>query len=150
MQEGSRICKKVIVTPSQREQYIKREIHYIPGTPKLQLGKFIPAHHSQEIWITALQTSPIWKLRQSFSAAISYPMARSIIAACQHLKGVYGNFMLNENMVFFEGKEVYVWINPDIMENKVKIYLEKDEKGERAMVRSVVSYLKLWIKIDYT
>lgn len=56
-------------------------------------------------------------------------MARNIIATCQHLKEAYGNFILNENMVFFEGKQVYVWINPDITENKVKIYLENDEKG---------------------
>jgi hypothetical protein len=42
-----------------------------------------------------------------------------------------------------------VWINPDYKENHVKIYLPHTHDGELAMIRSIISFLKLWLKYDY-
>jgi hypothetical protein len=54
-------------------------------------------------------------------------------------------------MVFFNPhREVFAWINPDILENHVKIYLPNNQEGEQAMIRSIVAYLKLWLKCDFT
>lgn len=54
-------------------------------------------------------------------------------------------------MVFFNPqKEVFAWINPDLLENHIKIYLPRTQDGELAMIRSVISYLKLWYKCDYS
>lgn len=48
-----------------------------------------------------------------------------------------------------ENKEVFVWINPNILENTVKIYLPPTPDGEKTMIRSIVSFLKLWLRCDY-
>jgi|688.fasta_scaffold701644_1 hypothetical protein len=54
-------------------------------------------------------------------------------------------------MVFSNKKgEILVWINPDPLENKVKIYLPSTIEGEQAMIRSILTFLKLWLRIDYT
>jgi hypothetical protein len=53
-------------------------------------------------------------------------------------------------MIFFNSRrEVFAWINPDIMENHIKIYLPHTHEGELAMIRSIISFLKLWYKCDY-
>lgn len=53
-------------------------------------------------------------------------------------------------MVFLNTKgEIFVWINPDILENRVKIYLPASSEGEAAMARSIVTYLKLWLRFDH-
>lgn len=53
-------------------------------------------------------------------------------------------------MVFLGPKgELLVWINPEVLENKVKIYLPVGPEGEQAMVRSVTGFLKLWLRFDY-
>lgn len=53
-------------------------------------------------------------------------------------------------MVFFNGqREIFAWINPEIIENHVKIYLPNSPEGELAMIRSIIAYLKLWLKIDH-
>lgn len=58
--------------------------------------------------------------------------------------------MINENMVFFNPqREIFAWINPDILENHVKIFLAMNPEGEQAMIRSIITYLKLWLKCDY-
>ena len=63
----------------------------------------------------------------------------------------YGYFIINENMVFFNQlKEIFAWINPDVCENHVKIYLPHTHEGELAMIRSIITYLKLWFKCDYS
>jgi len=46
-------------------------------------------------------------------------------------------------------REIVAWINPDIMLNQVKIYLPNTKDGELSMIRSIVSYFKLWLKIDH-
>lgn len=52
-------------------------------------------------------------------------------------------------MVFFnQNKEIFAWINPDILENHVKIYLPDNHDGEGAMMRSIITFLKLWLKFD--
>lgn len=54
-------------------------------------------------------------------------------------------------MVFFNSqKDIFAWINPDILENHIKIYLSRNQEGEAAMIRSIISYLKLWYKCDYS
>jgi len=54
-------------------------------------------------------------------------------------------------MVLFNNqKEVFVWINPDLIENHIKIYLPHNHDGELSMIRSIISYLKMWLKIDYS
>ncbi len=53
-------------------------------------------------------------------------------------------------MVFFNQKgEIFVWINPEIIENRVKIYLPASSEGESVMTRSITTYLKLWLRFDY-
>ena len=53
-------------------------------------------------------------------------------------------------MVFFNGqKDIFAWINPEIIENHVKIYLPNTAEGELAMIRGIVAYLKLWLKCDH-
>lgn len=53
-------------------------------------------------------------------------------------------------MVFLNTKgEIFVWINPDILENRVKIYLPASSEGEAAMTRSIITYLKLWLRFDH-
>lgn len=47
-------------------------------------------------------------------------------------------------------RNIFAWINPDIRENHVKIYLPHSHEGEMAMIRSIITYLKLWLKIDYS
>ncbi len=70
--------------------------------------------------------------------------------ACLRLAPRYGNFIINENMVFFNPqRDIFCWINPDILENTVKIYLPSSPEGEAAMLRSILTYLKLWLKADY-
>ena len=62
----------------------------------------------------------------------------------------YGYFMINENMIFFNClQDLFVWINPDLLENHVKIYLPPSPEGELSMVRSILSYLKIWLKCDF-
>lgn len=54
-------------------------------------------------------------------------------------------------MVFLnEEKEVSVWINPNILENNVKIYLPPTQQGETTMIRSIISFFKLWLRCDFT
>jgi hypothetical protein len=54
-------------------------------------------------------------------------------------------------MVFLnKEKEISVWINPNIFENKVKIYLPPTSQGETTMIRSIVSFFKLWLRCDFT
>jgi hypothetical protein len=54
-------------------------------------------------------------------------------------------------MVFLnERRDLFAWINPDVLENRVKIYLPFNHEGEQAMIRGILSYLKLWIKADFT
>jgi hypothetical protein len=36
-----------------------------------------------------------------------------------------------------------------ILENKVKIYLPNSHEGEAIMIRSIITYLRLWLKCDY-
>jgi hypothetical protein len=53
-------------------------------------------------------------------------------------------------MIFFNAKgDIFVWINPDILENRVKIYLPATPEGELAMIRSILSYLKAWLRFDW-
>jgi hypothetical protein len=53
-------------------------------------------------------------------------------------------------MVFFNNqRDVFVWINTDLFDNHVKIYLPHNHDGELAMIRSIISFLKLWLKYDY-
>ncbi len=47
-------------------------------------------------------------------------------------------------------REIFTWINPDIKENHVKIYLPHTHEGELAMIRSILTYFKLWLKCDYS
>lgn len=42
-----------------------------------------------------------------------------------------------------------VWVNPEILENKVKIYLPTGTEGELAMIRSITCFLKLWLRFDH-
>jgi hypothetical protein len=72
------------------------------------------------------------------------------VVACARLANRYGFFILNENMVFMGVRgEVLVWINPDPLENRVKIYLPAGVEGEQAMVRSITAFLKLWLRFDH-
>lgn len=58
--------------------------------------------------------------------------------------------MLNENMILSDQREqLFIWINPNILENKVKIYLPSSSEGEQAMMRSIISFFKLWLRCDY-
>ena len=76
--------------------------------------------------------------------------ARTVISTCCKLAQRYGFFMINENMVFYgEEASLLVWINPNPLENTVKIYLPDTKEGELAMIRSIITYLKLWLKLDY-
>lgn len=76
--------------------------------------------------------------------------ARVVVGACVRLARRYGFFIINENMVFFNGeREIFAWINPEVIENHVKIYLPTTPEGELAMIRSIIAYLKLWLKLDY-
>jgi hypothetical protein len=53
-------------------------------------------------------------------------------------------------MVFLGPRgETAVWINPEVLENRVKIYLPSGPEGEQAMVRSITGFLKLWLRFDY-
>lgn len=53
-------------------------------------------------------------------------------------------------MIFVnEEKEVRIWINPNVLEHKVKIYLPPTPEGEKSMMRSIVSFLKLWLRCDF-
>lgn len=53
-------------------------------------------------------------------------------------------------MVFFGPRgETVVWINPEVLENRVKIYLPSGPEGEQAMVRSITGFLKLWLRFDH-
>lgn len=72
------------------------------------------------------------------------------MVACVRLARRYGCFFLNENMVFLGPRgETAVWINPEVLENKVKIYLPSGPEGEQAMVRSITGFLKLWLRFDH-
>lgn len=76
--------------------------------------------------------------------------ARTIVSACLHLARRYGYFIINENMIFFNAqRDIFAWINPEILENHVKIYLPNTPDGESAMIRSIITYFKLWLKLDY-
>jgi hypothetical protein len=53
-------------------------------------------------------------------------------------------------MVFSNSnRDVFAWINPDPLENSVKIYLPNSSDGELSMIRGIIAYLKLWLKIDF-
>ena len=49
-----------------------------------------------------------------------------------------------------ERQEIVVWINPDILENKVKIYIPKTAEGLKTLIKSIINFLRLWIKFDHT
>jgi len=56
--------------------------------------------------------------------------AKKIIQACIGLANFYGFFIVNENMIFFNAqRDVFVWINPDLLENHIKIYLPRNQEG---------------------
>lgn len=104
----------------------------------------------QEIWMDELRNEPVAKLKEFSVGERGLWYARTIIAACCGLASYYGFFIINENMVFFNTqREVSVWINPDLLENHIKIYLPHTHEGELAMIRSIISFLKLWLKYDY-
>ena len=98
-----------------------------------------------------MKIEPISKLKEYNNTDKAYSYAKTIVGACIALNNQYGYFIINENMIFFnQAKEIFVWINPEICENHVKIYLPHNLEGELAMIRSIIAYLKLWFKCDYT
>lgn len=53
-------------------------------------------------------------------------------------------------MIFFNSRrEIFAWINSEILDNHVKIYLPSSPEGELSMIRSIITYFKLWLKCDY-
>jgi hypothetical protein len=103
------------------------------------------------VWVDELKIEPIVKLKEYNNTDKAFSYAKTIVCACIALTNHYGYFIINENMIFFnQAKEIFVWINPDICENHVKIYLPHNYDGELAMIRSIIAYLKLWFKCDYS
>jgi hypothetical protein len=102
------------------------------------------------VWTEEVRGESIVRLKELNSSEKAVEYARSIMGACVELAPVYGYFIINENMIFFNSaREIFAWINPDILENHVKIYLPLTHDGEMAMLRSIITYLKLWLKCDY-
>lgn len=90
------------------------------------------------------------RLKELNSSEKAFSYARCVMLACLRLAPRYGSFIINENMVFFNPqRDIFAWINPEILENTVKIYLPSSPEGEAAMLRSILTYLKLWLKADY-
>jgi hypothetical protein len=131
----------------EREMYLKREENYIENTPKIIVGKM--EANIQEIWSDDLHSEPVARLKELNSNERAYNYARKIIVACTKLAPRYGFFIINENMIFFNlQKEIFAWINPDILENNVKIYLPNSQDGQLAMIRSIVTFIKVWLRCD--
>jgi len=54
-------------------------------------------------------------------------------------------------MVFSNNnRDIFAWINPEPLENSVKIYLPSSLEGELSMIRGIIAYLKLWLKMDFS
>jgi hypothetical protein len=54
-------------------------------------------------------------------------------------------------MVFSNNnRDIFAWINPEPLENSVKIYLPNSLEGELSMIRGIIAYLKLWLKMDFS
>ena len=130
------------------EGFKRREERNIEGVPHITLGK---AEGGQiEVFMDELKPAPIIKLKELNGNERAFAYAKTVIQACCALATHYGLFMVNENMIFFNAlREIYVWINPQLIENHIKIYLPRSADGEASMVRSIVSYLKLWLKCDF-
>jgi len=150
MKQHDRICHRIAIkSEKERELYRKREEKPVEGTPKIILGKAEPT--TQEVWTEDLKNEPLGRLKEANSSERAQVYARTIAGACCTLALQYGFFILNENMVFTNPqKEIFAWLNPDIRENHVKIYLPHSHEGEMAMIRSILTYFKLWLKCDYT
>jgi hypothetical protein len=149
MKQCDRICHKVpLRSLKELDCYARREESHIEGTPKVIVARHLPLG-VQELWTDDLRNEPLARLRDLSSNEKAFSYARRLLVSCCKLAHRYGYFIINENMVFFNAKgEIFVWINPDILENKVKIYLPANCEGEAAMTRSLVSYLKLWLRFD--
>ena len=104
----------------------------------------------QEIWTEDIKNEPVARLKETSSLEKAQSYAKKIMGACCVLSQHYGYFMINENMIFLNAqKEIFTWINPDVRENHVKIYLPHTHDGEMAMIKSIINYFKLWFKCDY-
>lgn len=76
------------------------------------------------VWTEDLKKDCLAQLKELNSNEEAFNAARIIIRACLELAPVYGFFIINENMVFMsEDQSVTIWINPNPLENHVKIYL---------------------------
>jgi hypothetical protein len=129
MQSHDRICHRVpIKSEKERELYKRREEKGLEGTPRIILGKAEPS--LQEIWCDDIKNEPVSRLKETNSSERGHAYAKKIVAACYALSQHYGFFMINENMIFLSSeKDIFTWINPDIRENHVKIYLPKTPEG---------------------
>jgi hypothetical protein len=113
------------------------------------VGRQLESGHL-EIWTEDLRNEPVQRLKELNSDERAHLYARTILLACVRLAPRYGHFIINENMVFFNPhREIFAWINPEVLENHVKIYLPAGPDGEQAMMRSLLAYFKLWLKRDY-
>ena len=150
MRSNMKICNRVqLRSEKEIDNFKQREENPIEGTPKIVIGKYENPFLS--IWTEDLKKDALTYLKDLNSSQRALDLAKVVVEACSKLAPVYGYFIINENMAFLsEAREVLVWINPNIFENKVKIYLPPSLEGEQAMMRSIVSFLKLWLRIDYT
>jgi hypothetical protein len=150
MKPNDKVCHRITIkTEKERELFKKREEKPVEGTPKIILGKAEP--NVQEVWTDELKAEPIARLKEANGSDRGHYYARTVVSGCCGLSQHYGYFMINENMVFLNGqREMFVWINPDVRENHVKIYLPHTHEGELAMIKSIVNYLKMWFKCDYS
>ena len=150
MRQNHRICHRVhLRAPKQLDAFALREEAHIEGTPRIIIGKQLPGG-VLELWTDELRTDSLHRLRELNSSERAFGAARRVLLACVRLAERYGCFILNENMVFMgPHSEVLVWINSDVLENRVKIYLPGGSEGEQAMLRSIVTFLKLWLRFDH-
>jgi len=97
--------------------------------------------------LNKISISSLKKLGSNFKA---FDFAKNISESAFGLSSIYGYFMINENMIFKNVlDDIFVWINPNILSNKVKIYLAKNHEGLKAMIKSIVCFLRLWLRFDY-
>lgn len=143
------ICHKVqLRSEKEVEIFKRRECNHIPGTPKIAVEKY--EMHVLTVWTQELRKDCLAQLKELNSNQQAFNFAKTITQACLQLVTVYGFFIINENMVFInEEQSVEVWINPNPLENQVKIYLPPTVEGEKAMIRSIFSFLKLWLRCDF-
>jgi len=124
MKQNHRICHRVhLHHPKELDAFALREEAHIEGTPRIIIGKQL-AGSVLEVWTDELRSDSLHRLRELNSNERAFGAARRVLVACVRLAERYGCFILNENMAFLGPQsEVLVWINSDVLENRVKIYL---------------------------